>query len=154
MPLAALNRAEEFTLTQTRDQRSRVFVLREIYFMSVRGIRGATTVTKDEPQVILQATSELLAAILDANPSMKPEDIASVLFTLTEDLRSEFPAKAAREMGWERVPLMCAQEIPVPGGLPACIRVLIHWNTDLPGESVRHIYLRKASKLREDLANK
>ena len=113
--------------------------------MTLRGIRGATTVDQDQPEAILQATAELLAAIQQANPSLRLEEIASALFTLTEDLRSVYPAQAARGMGWERVPLMCSQEIPVPGSLMGCIRVLIHWNTDLPAEAVRHVYLHQAA---------
>ncbi len=121
--------------------------------MSVRGIRGATVVGDDQPKAILQATQELLEGILQANPSLRPEDIASALFTITDDLHSAFPARAAREIGWQRVPLICAQEIPVPDGLQHCIRVLIHWNTDLPAEAVKHVYLRQAASLRPDLTS-
>ena len=85
--------------------------------MPIRGIRGATTVSADEPELILEATREVLEAILDANESMKPEDVASALFTVTEDLSATFPAQAARQMGWGLVPMMCAREIPVPGAL-------------------------------------
>lgn len=120
--------------------------------MPVRGIRGAITVEEDRPEVILTATRELLEEIGTANPALKVSDIASVWFTLTADLRSVFPAKAARDLGWETVPLMCAQEIPVPESLPRCVRVLIHWNTDLPQNEIRHIYLRQAAQLRPDLA--
>jgi chorismate mutase len=122
--------------------------------MSVRGIRGATTTSQDEPGAILSATRELLAAILEANPSLCPEDIASALFTLTDDLSAAYPARAARELGWTDVPLMCAKEIPVPGSLPCCIRVLLHWNTSLPQSAVRHVYLREAAGLRPDLVSK
>jgi chorismate mutase len=120
--------------------------------MSIRGIRGATTVTADEPDLILKATHELLESILDANPGIKPEDMGSALFTLTEDLTSVFPAHAARQMGWDQVPIMCAHEIPVMGSLPLCIRVLIHWNTDKTQNEIKHVYLRDAIKLRPDLA--
>ncbi len=120
--------------------------------MPVRGIRGAITVGEDHPDVILSATRALLVEISTANPALRVADIASAWFTLTGDLRSVFPAKAARDLGWTDVPLMCAQEIPVPGSLPRCVRVLIHWNTDLTQNEIRHIYLREAAKLRPDLA--
>jgi chorismate mutase len=119
--------------------------------MSLRGVRGATTVAQDQADEILAATRELLQAILLENPDMQPEDIASAIFTTTADLRAAYPARAARELGWREVPLMCAQEIPVPEGLPLCIRVLIHWNTNLPQVAIRHVYLREAVKLRPDL---
>ena len=119
--------------------------------MPIRGIRGATTVTADEPERILEATRELLEAILDANVDMKPEDVASAIFTVTDDLASTFPAQGARQMGWGLVPMMCAREIPVPGSLPRVIRVLVHWNTELPQNKITHVYLRDAVKLRPDL---
>ena len=119
--------------------------------MSIRGIRGATTVSADEPELILQATRELLEAILDANQSMIPDDVGSALFTVTDDLASTFPAQAARQMGWGLVPMICAREIPVPGGLPRVIRVLVHWNTEMPQNEITHVYLREAVKLRPDL---
>ncbi|MDD2922003.1 MAG: chorismate mutase [Anaerolineales bacterium] len=119
--------------------------------MSVRGIRGATTVASDEPEIILEATRELLEAILQANATMNPEDVGSALFTVTADLVSTFPAQAARQMGWGLVPMMCAREIPVPGSLPRVIRVLVHWNTDMPQSKITHVYLRDAVKLRPDL---
>jgi chorismate mutase len=119
--------------------------------MSVRGIRGATTISEDTPESILLATRELLLAILEANHSLRSQEIASVLFTVTDDLRAAYPALAAREIGWEEVPLMCAQEIPVRGGLEKCIRVLIFWNTNIPQSEVRHVYLKEAARLRPDL---
>ena len=119
--------------------------------MTIRGIRGATTVTTDEPDLILQATRELLEEILAANEGMRPEDVASALFTVTDDLVSTFPAQAARQMGWGLVPMMCAREIPVPGSLPRVIRVLVHWNTELAQNQITHVYLRDAVKLRPDL---
>jgi chorismate mutase len=131
--------------------------------MSVRGVRGAITICENdmrhsvgeqsEAEAILSATRELLLAILQANPSLRPEDIASVFFTTTDDLCSAFPAKAARDMGWEDVPLMCAQEIPVPNGIKRCVRVLLLWNTSLTQKEVHHIYLREAALLRPDLAH-
>jgi len=119
--------------------------------MAMRGIRGATTVSADEPDLILEATRELLEAILGANESMKPEDVGSALFTMTDDLASTFPAQAARQMGWGLVPMMCAREIPVPGSLRKVIRVLVHWNTDMSQNEITHVYLRDAVKLRPDL---
>ena len=120
--------------------------------MPVRGIRGAITVDADQPQVILAATRELLLAICQANPDLEVGDIASIWFTLTDDLVSAYPAKAARDLGWSLAPLMCAREIPVPGGLPRCIRVLIHWNTHLPQSAIRPVYLGAAARLRPDLS--
>lgn len=119
--------------------------------MSIRGIRGATTVQGDEPDLILEATRELLEAILEANSGMTPEDVASALFTVTDDLAATFPAQAARQMGWGLVPMMCAREIPVPGSLRRVIRVLVHWNTETPQNEITHVYLRDAVKLRPDL---
>ena len=119
--------------------------------MAVRGVRGATVSENDDPKNILSATRKLLNAILSENPDMVLEDIASVLFTATDDLNSVYPAKAAREMGWNQVPLICAREIPVPGSLTGCIRVLLHWNTDKPQSEIRHVYLGAAASLRPDL---
>jgi chorismate mutase len=119
--------------------------------MPIRGIRGATTVTADEPDLILQATRELLEEILTENEGMQPEDVASAIFTVTDDLVSTFPAQGARQMGWGLVPMLCAREIPVPNSLPRVIRVLVHWNTDLPQNEITHVYLRDAVKLRPDL---
>jgi chorismate mutase len=119
--------------------------------MAIRGIRGATTVAADEPDLILQATRELLEAILSENKGMTLEDVGSALFTVTDDLVSTFPAQGARQMGWGLVPMMCAREIPVPGSLRRVIRVLVHWNTETPQDKVTHVYLRDAVKLRPDL---
>lgn len=119
--------------------------------MPIRGIRGATTVSADEPDLILEATRELLEAILQQNEAMDPEDVASALFTVTDDLASTFPAQGARQMGWGLVPMLCAREIPVPNSLPRVIRVLVHWNTKLKQNEITHVYLREAVKLRPDL---
>ncbi len=119
--------------------------------MPVRGVRGAIDVSNDRPEEILFATRELLSGMLEANPELRSEDIASVIFTTTDDLNSAYPARAAREMGWNAVPMICSREIPVPGGLPRCIRVVLHWNTDLGQQAVRHIYLGGAAGLRPDL---
>ena len=119
--------------------------------MTIRGIRGAITVTTDQPDLILAATQELLSAIVRANPGLQTEDIASAIFTMTDDLVSVHPALAARQMGWEHVPMMCAREIPVPGSLPHCIRVLVQWNTGCAQNAINYVYLRDAVTLRPDL---
>ena len=119
--------------------------------MAIRGIRGAITVSADEPDLILQATRELLEEILEENPGMKLEDIGSAWFSVTEDLVSTFPAQGARQMGWGLVPMLCAREIPVPNSLPRVIRVLVHWNTETSQSEITHVYLREAVKLRPDL---
>ena len=119
--------------------------------MTVRGIRGAITVEKNEAEMIMAVTRELLLAILDANPTLRVPDIASAVFTVTDDLDAVHPAKAARELGWVNTPLMCAREIPVSGSLALCIRVLLHWNTTISAEKVQHIYLKNAETLRPDL---
>jgi chorismate mutase len=121
--------------------------------MSIRGIRGATVAPYNESESILSATRELLLAIREANPSLETDDIASILFTVTDDLNAVHPALAARQLGWGNVPLMCAREIPVPNSLPLCIRVLLHWNTELPQSEVHHVYLGQAARLRPDLVN-
>jgi chorismate mutase len=121
--------------------------------MHLCGIRGAITVEQDQPEQVLAATRELLETILAENPALQFEDIASAFFTTTDDLVSAYPALAARQLGWTCVPMMCAQEIPVPGSLPRCIRVLIHWNSEAAQATVRHVYLRGAKSLRPDLAS-
>jgi len=120
--------------------------------MPVRGVRGATVTSHDRPADICSATQELLTAIMDANPFLRLADLASAIFTLTADLTSAFPAEAARQLGWQEVPMLCAREIPVPGSLPRCIRVLLHWNTDLPQHAIHHVYLGEARSLRPDLS--
>ena len=117
----------------------------------MRGIRGATTIEKDEREQVFAAVRELLEAILAANPDLRSADIASAIFTVTDDIASAFPAEAARHMGWEDVPMLCTREIPVPGSLPLCVRVLLHWNTDRKQAEIRHIYLHGARTLRPDL---
>jgi chorismate mutase len=121
--------------------------------MTTRGIRGATTVTGDQRDLILAATYELLEELIHANTGLQTEDIASAFFTMTTDLVSVHPALAARQMGWEHVPMLCACEIPVPGSLPRCIRVLVQWNTDRAQSAINHAYLRDAISLRPDLVN-
>jgi len=121
--------------------------------MWVRGIRGATTVERDDREEILTATAELLRGIVEAN-GVVPEDICSVLVTTTHDLISAFPAVAIRELaGWELVPLMCALEIPVQPSLPRCIRLLVQVNTMRTQSEIRHIYMNEAKKLRPDIAD-
>ncbi len=119
--------------------------------MLCRGVRGATTVDEDTPEAILKATRELLALIIHLN-DIRPEDVASAFFTTTQDVVSQYPALAARQLGWLDVPLLCGHEMAVPDGLPRCIRVLIHWNTDKPQSAIRHVYLREARSLRPDKA--
>jgi prephenate dehydratase len=118
--------------------------------MPCRGIRGATTASQNTPEAIMEATQELLRGIVAAN-NVQPEDIASAIFTVTPDLNAAFAPRAAREMGWHHVPLLGAVEVESPTGLPLCIRILIHWNTERPPYDIRHIYLRDAIKLRPDL---
>ena len=119
--------------------------------MTTRGIRGATTVEADIQENVLTATRELLNAMMASNPGLGPDDIASALFTATDEIDSAYPAQAARQMKWDLVPMMCAREIPVTGSLPLCIRVLILWNTDKTQKEINHVYLRGAVNLRPDL---
>ncbi len=114
-----------------------------------RGVRGATTVVRDEREEILKAARELLALMIHLN-NIQPEDVASAIFTTTVDLSAAFPATAARQLGWLDVPLMCSHEIDVPGALGMCIRVLIHWNTAMPQQDIQHVYLKEAQTLRPD----
>jgi len=115
--------------------------------MATRGIRGATTVERNDRTEILKATRELLEVMVRLN-GLRPEDIAYVWFTVTPDLDAEFPAFAAREIGWTEVPLMCGREIPVPGAISGCVRVLIDWNTAKSQRDVRHAFLHRAKELR------
>jgi len=115
----------------------------------MRGIRGATVVARDEPGLILEATRELLLALVEAN-RLRPDDIASAIFTATPDLTSQAPARAARELGWTEVALLDAAELPVSGSLPRCIRVLLHIDTERTARELVHVYLRDARILRPD----
>jgi chorismate mutase len=119
--------------------------------MAVRGIRGATTVEEDTPQAIVDATQELLSAIVDSNDVSRSE-IAAAWFTTTRDLTAEFPAVAARRMGWSEVPMLCGHEMDLSfdhdGNVARCIRVLVLVNTDRPASELRFVYLRRASSLR------
>jgi chorismate mutase len=121
--------------------------------MTVRGIRGATSVTEDRADLILAATRELLEEILRLNEIGDFENIISAVFTTTPDLTSTFPAEAARCLGMTLVPLLCASEIAVPKSLPRCIRVLLHVNTDRPQRDIVHVYLHEAKKLRPDMTS-
>ncbi len=118
--------------------------------MLTRGVRGATTVEANTVESILDATKELLAAMLKAN-DLDVEYVASAFFTATPDLNAEFPALAARDMGWSHVALLCGHEMNKPGSLPMCLRVLLHVNTDSSAAEIKHIYLRGARVLRPDI---
>ena len=118
--------------------------------MLCRGVRGATTADENSKDAILAATRQLLALMIRIN-GIEPEHVASAIFSLTRDLDAEFPALAARQLGWLDVPLLCTYEVDVPGSLRRCVRVLIHWNTDKPQNEIRHIYVKDAERLRPDL---
>ena len=115
----------------------------------LRGLRGATTATANTPQAIVEATEELLRAVQDAN-GFAPDDVESVFFTSTPDLTEEYPARAARALGWHLVPLLGATEVAVPNGVPRCIRLLLHVYTTKTPRELKHIYLRDAAQLRPD----
>ena len=115
-----------------------------------RGVRGATTVEENTEAAILDATVELLRSMIERN-GIKEDDVASVLLTATPDITAAYPAKAARMIGWTRTALMGFVEADVDGGLPLCVRVLIHWNTDKSVEDIRHVFLHDAAQLRPDL---
>jgi len=115
--------------------------------MYCRGIRGATTVERNDREEILIATKELLQLLIEKNDLHK-EDIASAIFSLTDDLDADFPALAARDLGWTEVALMCMQEIPVPNSLRKCIRILLHVNTERSANEIQHVYIHGAVKLR------
>lgn len=119
--------------------------------MACRGVRGATTVAADDRDEILLATRQLLALMIRQN-EIDTADLASAQFTVTKDLYSEFPALAARQLGWIEVPLLCGYEITVEKSLPRCIRVLLHWNTEKSQSEIQHFYLHDAVKLRPDLS--
>src|SRR5712691_5581146 len=121
--------------------------------MYCRGIRGATTVEHNDREEILAATTELLQLLIRRN-DLYAEDVASAIFTVTEDLDAEFPALAARYLGWTEVALMCTREIPVPGSLEKCIRILLHVNTTRSAAEIQHVYTRGAVNLRPRLNEK
>lgn len=117
----------------------------------VRGVRGATTADDNTREAILAATRELLDLLIAAN-GIQPDDVASAIFTTTIDLNADYPALAARALGWHEVALMCMHEINVPHGLKHCVRVLLHWNTTVAAHEVQHIYIKGAVNLRPDRA--
>lgn len=118
--------------------------------MSVRAIRGAIQVAGDDREAILDGTRELVLEVLRRN-ELTSDDIISVIFTATPDLTADFPAYAARTLGFDDVPLLCATEIAVPGALPRVVRLLAHVETDRPRAALHHAYLRGAAALRRDL---
>ncbi|MFC3882720.1 chorismate mutase [Bacillus songklensis] len=118
----------------------------------IRGIRGATTVHRNDGDEIIAETEKLVLQMIEAN-QLVPEQVASVLLSVTDDLNAAFPAKALRTIeGWAHVPVMCMREIPVPDSLPKCIRVMMTVNVDIPQKEVKHIYLREAVSLRPDFS--
>jgi len=119
--------------------------------MHVRGVRGATTAESNTPQAILTATRDLLAQLVRQN-EIETDEVAAVFFTATPDLTATYPAEAARQMGWQTVPLLSFADIAVPGALPRCVRVLMLWNTPRTQEEIVHVYLRGAEVLRPDLS--
>lgn len=122
--------------------------------IAVRGVRGATTVDTDDPAEIVEATAEMLSALIEAN-GIEPEQVAGAWFTTSPDLHSEFPAVAARRLGWVDVPLICGQEMDVvysnTRSIPRCVRVLILVNTERGQREVQHVYLRGARAIKEEL---
>lgn len=119
---------------------------------AVRAVRGATAADADTPDAIRRATAELLREMIARNGAA-PGDLISIIFTATPDLGAAFPATAARELGISGVPLLCAQEIEVPGDVERCIRILVHLETDRAGDDLKHVYLGAAGALRRDLAD-
>ena len=118
--------------------------------MPCRGVRGATTVASNDREEILTATRQLLALMIRLN-GIESRDVASAMFSTTRDLDAEFPAMAARQLGWLDVPLLCGHEMSVPGSLPLCIRVMLHWNTEKEQSEIEHVYVREAKRVRPDL---
>ena len=117
-----------------------------------RGVRGATTADANTREDILAAARQLLALMIRLN-GIDKTDVASAVFTTTRDLDAEFPALAARQLGWLEVPLICTHEISVPGSLPRCVRILVHWNTPKPQDAIHHVYIKDAVRLRPDLCD-
>ena len=120
--------------------------------MPCRGVRGATTAEDNSSEEVLKATRQLLALMIRQN-GIEPADVCSAVFSTTTDLDAEFPALAARQLGWFDVALMCVHELDVPGSLRRCIRVLLHWNTDRPADEIVHVYIKEAAHLRPDRSN-
>lgn len=119
--------------------------------MHCRGVRGATTVDRNDREEILTATRQLLGLMIRTN-GIEARDVASAFFTTTPDIDAEFPALAARQLGWLDVPMLCGHEMAVPGSLPLCIRVMLHWNTEKSQQDVKHVYVREAKRLRPDIS--
>ncbi len=120
--------------------------------MPCRGVRGATTAEDNTSAEILKATRQLLALMIRQN-GIRAEDVCSAIFSTTSDLDAEFPALAARQLGWLEASLMCVHELDVPDSLRRCIRVLLHWNTDKPASEMVHVYIKEAARLRPDRSN-
>lgn len=119
--------------------------------MLVRGVRGATTVDANSRDEILTNTRQLLALMIRLN-DIEPEMVASAIFSLTRDLDAEFPALAARQLGWLDVPLLCTYEVDVPGSLRRCVRILVNYNTDKSQREIQHVYIKDAVRLRPDIS--
>ena len=119
--------------------------------MACRGVRGATTVLANTRDEILTNTRQLLALMIRRN-GIDPADVTAAIFTVSKDLNAEYPALAARQLGWLEVPLMCGYEIEVPSGLPRCVRILVFWNTEKSQKEIVHIYIKEAKNLRPDLS--
>jgi chorismate mutase len=122
-----------------------------VEYVAVRAIRGAIQVDANDRDSILDATAELVTAVMTRN-DLTPDDVISVLFTVTPDLTAEFPALAARKLGFHAVPLMCAMEIPVAHAMARVVRLMAHVDTDRPRADIQHVYLRGAVALRRDIA--
>jgi chorismate mutase len=116
----------------------------------VRALRGATTLDRDEREHLLERTQELIGTLFERN-GLHEDDLVSIVFTATGDVHSAYPAEAAREAGITHVPLLCARELEIDGGIPRCIRLLVHAYTDRPVREMRHVYLHEARQLRTDL---
>lgn len=116
----------------------------------VRALRGATTLDRDEREHLLERTQELIHTLFERN-ALGEDDLVSIVFTATGDVHSAYPAEAAREAGITHVPLLCARELEIDGGIPRCIRLLVHAYTDRPVRDMRHVYLHEARQLRTDL---
>jgi chorismate mutase len=119
--------------------------------LAVRAIRGAVQVDANDAAAILEGTSELVTEVMTRN-GLAPADVISVVFTATSDLNAEFPALAARKLGFQDVPLLCCTEIDVPGAMPRVVRLLMHVETASPRSAMQHVYLRGAAALRLDIA--
>jgi chorismate mutase len=119
--------------------------------MTVRAVRGAVQIDTDDRDAILDGTTELVNEVMARN-DLTTDDVISVLFTATPDLTAEFPALAARKLGFHDVPLICASEIAVPGAMPRVVRLMAHVETDRPRSAIQHVYLRGAAALRLDIA--